>query len=179
MSAKSPIARSGRRASGHGWGVSLLVILAGVEALVRAAVHFGDYFGTPSFLWGITVVAIGTSVPDAFVSIRAARNGLGVTSIANVLGSNTFDLLVCIPVGVVIAGAVVINFSVAVAMMAALTVATLVLFVMLRTSMALSRQEAVVLLVIYAAFIVWLGFETFRAVDWVPHLPPRTEAASR
>jgi len=153
-------------------GVSLMVILAGVEALVRAAVQFGDYFGTPSFLWGMTVVAMGTSVPDAFVSIRAARNGLGVTSIANVLGSNTFDLLVCIPVGVLIAGAVIINFSVAVALMAALTVATLVLFVMLRTRMTLSSHESVMLLAIYAGFIIWIGCETFGVIDWVPHLPP-------
>ena len=85
--------------------ISLIIIAAGVEALVQAAIHFGDIFNTPSFLWGITVVAAGTSVPDAFVSVRAAREGRGITSIANVLGSNTFDLLVCIPAGILIAGA--------------------------------------------------------------------------
>ncbi len=83
---------------------SLLIILIGVEGLIRSAVAFGDIFGTPSFLWGITVVAAGTSVPDAFVSIRASRAGNPVTSVANVLGSNIFDLLVCIPAAALVAG---------------------------------------------------------------------------
>ncbi|WP_435106083.1 sodium:calcium antiporter [Arhodomonas sp. AD133] len=164
---------------GREWGVlalSLAIIVVGVEGLVRAALSFGDIFGTPSFLWGITVVAAGTSIPDAFVSVRAARHGRGVTSIANVLGSNTFDLLVCIPAGVLIAGTAVINFSVAAPMMAALTAATVVLFLMMRTQMVLSRHESVMLLVIYAAFVVWIAAEIFGAVDFVPSLPPAAGA---
>lgn len=163
---------------GREWGLlalSLVVIVIGVEGLVRAAINFGDIFGTPSFLWGITVVAAGTSIPDAFVSIRAARHGRGVTSIANVLGSNTFDLLVCIPAGVLIAGTAVINFSIAAPMMAALTAATVVLFLMMRTQMILSRGECVALLVIYVAFLVWIGTETLGMLDWVPSLPPAPE----
>ncbi|MDN3518520.1 sodium:calcium antiporter [Aquisalimonas lutea] len=160
---------------GREWGklaLSLLVIVVGVEGLVRAAVSFGDIFGTPSFLWGITVVAAGTSIPDAFVSVRAARDGRGVTSIANVLGSNTFDLLVCIPAGVLIAGSAAIDFSVAAPMMAALTGATVLLFLLMRTRMVLSRAESVVLLGVYLAFIVWIAVETFGVVDLVPRLPP-------
>ncbi|MGA7983423.1 MAG: sodium/calcium exchanger protein [Chromatiaceae bacterium] len=44
-------------------------------------------------------------MPDAFVSIRAACKGEAVTNLANVLGSNVFDLLVAIPAGVLVAGA--------------------------------------------------------------------------
>ena len=140
---------------------------------MRAAINFGELLNTPSFLWGITVVAMGTSVPDAFVSIRAARKGQAVTSMANVLGSNVFDLLVAIPVGVLIAGAAVINYSIAAPMMGALVLATVILFLMLRTKMALSRPEAVVLLAIYAVFVLWMVAENFGLVDFVPHLPPR------
>lgn len=164
---------------GHEWAklaLSLAVIVIGVEGLVRAALAFGEIFDTPSFLWGITVVAAGTSIPDAFVSIRAARDGRGVTSIANVLGSNTFDLLVCIPAGVLIAGATVVNFSIAAPMMAVLTVATIALFLMMRTRMVLSRIESVVLLALYVGFVLWIGMETFGAVDFVPSLPPASPA---
>ena len=156
--------------------LSLGVIVLGVEGLVRAAIEFGVIFGTPSFLWGITVVAAGTSIPDAFVSVRAARAGRGVTSIANVLGSNTFDLLVCIPAGVLIAGTAVINFSVAAPMMAVLTAATIVMFLMMRTHMVLSRGESVAMLVLYAAFVVWIGLESFGTVNLVPSLPPADPA---
>lgn len=157
------------------WGtlvLSLIVIAAGVEGLIRSAIRFGEIFDTPSFLWGITVVAAGTSVPDAFVSVRAARHGRGITSIANVLGSNTFDLLVCIPAGVLIAGTTDINFSIAAPMMGVLTLATVVLFLMMRTRMILSTWESVALLGLYVAFVLWIGAESFGVVDLVPSLPP-------
>jgi len=157
------------------WGrliLSLAVILVGVEGLVRAAIGLGDYFNTPSFLWGITVVAAGTSIPDAFVSIRAAKKGRAVTSLANVLGSNVFDLLVCIPAGIMIAGSAVINYTIAVPMMAALTFATLILFVFMRIEMRLYRWEAVLLLILYGVFVVWMTLETFNVWDIVPGLPP-------
>ena len=151
-------------------GASLLLILAGVEGLLRAAIRFGEIFDTPSFLWGVTVVAAGTSIPDAFVSVRAARHGRAVTSIANVLGSNTFDLLICIPAGVLIAGAAVVNFSVAAPLLGALTLATVVLFLLMRTHLTLARSEAVLLLVLYGLFVLWMAGETFGVDHLLPDL---------
>ena len=156
------------------WGrlaVSLVVILAGVEMLVQAAIHFGDILGTPSFLWGISVVAAGTSIPDMFVSVRKARKGDAVTALANVLGSNIFDLLICIPVGVMIAGATVINFTVAAPLMGALTLATLFLFSFMRTDMRISQTEAIILILLYILFLLWMGLENFGVIDSIPSWP--------
>lgn len=156
------------------WGLlaaSLVVILIGVELLVRAAIEFGDLLGTPSFLWGISVVAAGTSIPDAFVSIRKAQKGDAVTSLANVLGSNIFDLLVCIPIGVLIVGTTVINFTVAAPLMGALTLATLLLFSFMRTNMILGRKESLALIVLYLLFLLWMGLENFGVIDSIPSLP--------
>ncbi len=148
------------------------VILVGVEGLVRSAIGFGEVFGTPSFLWGITVVAAGTSVPDAFVSVRAARSGNAITSVANVLGSNVFDLLVCIPAGVLVAGSAIVNFSVSAPMMGVLTLATLIVFIVMRSQMVLTTSEAWGLIVIYLIFVLWISFETFGAVNLLPNVPP-------
>lgn len=156
------------------WGmliVSLAVILVGVELLVRSAIEFGNLLGTPSFLWGISVVAAGTSIPDAFVSIKKAQKGDPITSMANVLGSNIFDLLVCIPVGVLIAGAAIINFSVAAPLMGALTLGTLLLFSFLRTDMTLDRWESASLIFCYLLFLLWMGLENFGVIDSIPSLP--------
>lgn len=153
-------------------GLSLLLIVVGVEALVRAAINFGEIFGTPDFIWGFTVVAAGTSLPDAFVSIRAARAGQAVTSLSNVLGSNIFDLLVCIPAGVLIAGSAPIDFAVAAPLMAVLTVATIALFLTMRTDMRLGRTESGFLMALYALILLWFCLESFGVIDWVPGLPP-------
>lgn len=139
---------------------SLALILLGTEGLVRAAVGFGEWFGTPSFLWGLTVVAAGTSLPDMFVSVRAAQSGQGTVSLANVMGSNVFDLLVAVPVGILIAGASTVDFGAAVPMMGVLAVATIVLFVILRTNESLEPGEAVALLGLYGGFLGLVGLET-------------------
>ncbi len=156
--------------------LSLGLIFLAVEGLVRSAIVLGEVLGTPSYLWGVTVIAMGTSVPDAFVSIRAARRGKAVTSLANVFGSNVFDLLICIPVGVLIAGTAVINFSVATPMMAVLTLATLVLFLFMRTNMSLSRRESWALLGLYVVFLVWITLESVGTLDTIPSLPPPEKA---
>ena len=145
------------------WGllvVSLGVIMAGVEGLVRSAIGLGEILDTPSFLWGVTIIAIATSISDAFVSVRAARADKAVVSMANVLGSNTFDLLVVLPVGVLIAGNAVINFKIAAPLMGFLVSATICLFIIIRTKLEISRTESYFLLGFYGLFILWMTLET-------------------
>ncbi|PSQ26203.1 sodium:calcium antiporter [Halobacteriales archaeon QS_9_68_17] len=146
---------------------ALLFIAVGVEGIVRAALTFGEAFGTPSFLWGLTVIAAATSLPDAFVSVRAARAGENVTSLTNVLGSNTFNLLVAIPVGVLLSGSATVNFLAAVPTMGFLAFATVVFIVFTRTSLELSDPEAYGFLGLYAAFLVWMTLESTGVVETV------------
>ncbi|MCF8025194.1 MAG: sodium:calcium antiporter [Desulfobacteraceae bacterium] len=147
--------------------LSLAIIAGGVEGLVRSAIVLGDLLNTPHFFWGLTIIAAATSLPDTFVSIQAARRGNGIVSIANVLGSNIFDLLIAIPIGVLIAGSSVVDFAVAAPTMGVLTLATIVLFTMLRTQLRVSRTECGMLLVLYAVFILWTGLETFGVIDFL------------
>ncbi len=144
-------------------GAGLLVILIAVESLVGAVEGLSAAFGIPEFIAGVTIIAAATSLPDALVSVRAARGGKGVTSLGNVLGSNTFDLLVAIPVGVLIAGSAPVSFSVAAPMMGVLTVATILLFTLLRTGLRLGRAESYALLLAYLIFVGWVVGEAVGA----------------
>lgn len=141
-------------------GFSLALIVLAVEGLVRPSLALGKIFNTPSFLWGLTVIAIATSLPDTFVSVKAARRGEGVISLANALGSNIFDLLIAIPIGVLIAGQATINFAVTAPLMGVLTLATIVLFALLRTGLVLKKAECWVLLGLYGGFVGWMALET-------------------
>ena len=60
-------------------------------------------------LWGMTIVAAATSVPDTFVSVRASVMGRSQSSVSNVLGSNVFDLLVAVPLAVMVTGTIAVN----------------------------------------------------------------------
>jgi cation:H+ antiporter len=138
----------------------LLVILVAVERLVHSVDLIGAAIGVPEFIMGVTIIAGATSLPDALVSIRAAKDDRGVASIANVLGSNTFDLLVAIPVGVLIVGSASIDFAMAVPMFGVLTLATILLFTVLRTDLSLTEPEAYSLLLSYVLFVVWVVLES-------------------
>ncbi|MDX1646737.1 MAG: sodium:calcium antiporter [Longimicrobiales bacterium] len=140
--------------------LGVVLIIGGVEGLLRVAIGLGDLLATPSFLWGATVVAAATSVPDAIISFRSADRDEGDISIGNVLGSNLFDLLVAIPAGILVTGAAVIDYRVAAPLMGFLTLATVVLFTVLRTDLALERLEGWILLALYLTFVLWLGLET-------------------
>ena len=153
------------------WGLlaaGLLVTLVAVWLLVEAVLELGEASGVSEFLWGVTVVAAATSLPDAVVSVRAADKQRDVASIANVLGSNTFDLLVVIPVGVLIVGSTTIDFGVTAPMMGALVAATIALFVTLRTGLVLTGREAVGLLVAYGLFLAWVLAEAVGVVSVLP-----------
>ena len=155
---------------GREWGtlaVGLLVILVAVEQLVGAVEGLNQAFGIPAFLAGVTILAAATSLPDTLVSVRAARAGKGETSLGNVLGSNTFDLLVAIPLGVLIVGTAPVDFAVAVPMMGVLTVATILLFAVLRTDLSLTGGESYLLLATYLLFVAWVVAETVGATDLI------------
>mgnify|MGYP000660493628 CR=1 FL=1 len=155
-------------AIGREWGrlaAGLLLILVAVEQLVGGVESLGHTFGIPEFLAGVTIIAAATSLPDTLVSVRSARDGNAATSLGNVLGSNTFDLLVAIPVGVLIVGSVPVDFAVAVPMLGVLTLATVLLFATMRTDLSLSRVEAYALLVAYLLFVAWVIAETVGATD--------------
>ncbi|WP_336327379.1 sodium:calcium antiporter [Halovenus sp. HT40] len=154
------------------WGwllAGLLVILVSVERLVDSVIYLGEVADTPDFLWGVTIVAAATSLPDTLVSIQAADSEDHVASIANVVGSNIFDLLVVIPFGILLLGAAPIDFGIAAPMMGCLIAATVLLFVTLRTGLLLTSREAYLLLGAYALFVVWVFAEAVALVSLLPN----------
>ncbi len=74
--------------------VGFVLLLKGADFLIDGAVGFARKFHIPALVIGMTIVAFGTSAPEAAVSITAAMNGSNAISISNVLGSNLFNLLV-------------------------------------------------------------------------------------
>jgi cation:H+ antiporter len=146
------------------WGIlvgCILLILIGVEALLRVAITLGDILQTPTFLWGMTIVAVATSVPDTFVSVRASMMGRTESSVSNVLGSNVFDLLVAVPLAVIVTGTIAVNFTQIVPMMTFLVIATVVMFVFMLRDFELSVQESHVMMLLYLGFGVWMTLEAF------------------
>lgn len=74
--------------------VSIVVIAGLAYVLVESAVAIATTLNIPAVIIGLTVLAIGTSVPDLMSSLIVARQGRGSMAISNAVGSNIFDILI-------------------------------------------------------------------------------------
>lgn len=73
--------------------VALAGVVLGARLLVDAAIVIAGHFGVPESVIGLTVVAVGTSLPELAVSGIAAFRGQGAVAVGNVVGSNLYNLL--------------------------------------------------------------------------------------
>lgn len=71
----------------------LVPVLAGADLLVRGGVGLARGWGVSETLIGVTVLAVGTSLPELVTSVVAARRGQSALALGNVFGSNVFNLL--------------------------------------------------------------------------------------
>jgi cation:H+ antiporter len=72
--------------------VSLALLYLGAEGLVRGSASLALRLGLTPLVVGLTVVAMGTSMPEVMVSVKAALDGQGNLAVGNVLGSNIFNI---------------------------------------------------------------------------------------
>lgn len=89
------------------FGLGIGALIAGAEALVRGSAGVANRFGIRPLVIGLTVVAAGTSSPEATVSILAALGGKGDLTLGNVVGSNILNVLLILGVSALIAPLVV------------------------------------------------------------------------
>lgn len=138
--------------------VGLGLVLLGAELTVRGAVSLALAAGVDEGFVGLTVVGIGTSLPELVTGIIAAVRRETDLVVGNVLGSNVFNLLLIGgTVGLITSDplpAAVVNPGLPV-----LAIGSLGLLLFLRTGFKLRRLEAGLLLVGYAVYIGLLGFQ--------------------
>ena len=76
------------------FAISILIIAALSFVLVEMAIHLAHDLNIPEAIIALTVLAVGTSIPDLFSSVIVARQGRGDMAVSNAIGSNIFDILV-------------------------------------------------------------------------------------
>lgn len=80
----------------------LIGLYLGGDLLVRGAVQIAEARGVPEWVIGAVIVAVGTSMPEVAASVVAAAKGRGDIALGNVIGSNTFNVLLVLGTGSVI-----------------------------------------------------------------------------
>lgn len=83
--------------------VGLVVLVIGGDILVRGAVAIAERFNISPLIIGLTIVSLGTSAPELFISVQAALAGSGGLAIGNVVGSNIANVLLVLGLPALIA----------------------------------------------------------------------------
>ena len=134
--------------------LGLVMIVLGSDRAVEGATGVAQALGLSQSFIGLTVVALGTSLPELFTSVSAARKGNADIAIGNIVGSNIFNILFIVGLSGVITTVpfepqFVIDTAIAIG-------AALLLFFMFIKGKKLTRAHGVIMLVCYAAYFAYL-----------------------
>ena len=139
---------------------SLLLLLSSSRVLVWSATTIAQHFGVSELTIGLTVVAIGTSLPELAASVASALRKHPDMALGNIIGSNMFNLLAVMAVPGLV-GESTINpsaFTRDYPVMCAVTILLMVLVLAGKKPRTLGRISGITLCTAYIAYTVWLIF---------------------
>lgn len=135
--------------------VGIIGVVFGAWLLIESAITIADFLTIPRFVIALSIVAIGTSLPELVVSAMAAYKGKSDIAIGNVLGSNVFNIFLILG-----ASALFIPLQVADSFyhLIFLLIATFLMIPVVHTRHIISRIEGFIFLILYGVFIWFIFF---------------------
>lgn len=147
--------------------IQILLLVLGFALLVKGADWFVDgaagiatKFGIPQLVIGLTIVAMGTSAPEAAVSITAAFAGNAEITIGNIVGSNVLNILIILGITALVYP-VAVQKSSLIFDIPVVLFATAILFV-LGYDGNISRLDGIIMLVVFVAYLFFLFWDAKR-----------------
>lgn len=151
--------------------IGFILLIKGADGFVSGASSIAKRFNIPSLIIGLTIVAFGTSAPEAAVSITAALSGQNDMAIANVVGSNIFNLTFVVGVTAFI-NPVKVQRSTIIKEFPFVLLASVVLAILAHDTRfqgynenLLTRADGLVLLALFAIFMYYLIEMAFTSKD--------------
>ena len=141
--------------------VGFVLLIKGADFFVDGASSIAGKLKVPSLIIGLTVVSMGTSAPEAAISISAAISGSADLSLGNVVGSNMFNLLVVIGLCSVIFP--IVSDKEVLKRDMPINIGITVVFALMIMDGSLGRIDAIILLVIFVAYLFLLIGSAFKS----------------
>ena len=133
--------------------VGIIGIIIGGDMVVDNASKIAEMFGMSQNLIGLTIVAVGTSLPEFVTSVMAIKKGENEIAIGNVVGSNIFNILLILgvssivnPLMVDVVGLIDTLFMIA---------SSVLLYLFVRKNKNLNRYQGVVFILLYVGYIIY------------------------
>ena len=144
--------------------VGFLFLVKGADWFVDGAASIADKLGVPQLVVGLTIVAMGTSMPEAAVSITAAIKGNAGISVGNIIGSNILNILIILGITAVITN-VAIQRSTLRYEIPFMTEITVLLMVFGITGGGITFGEGIILWLLFIAFLGYLFMMSRKGSD--------------
>lgn len=135
--------------------IGFCFLIKGADAFVEGSSSIAKHFHVPSLIIGMTIVAMGTSLPETAVSVTAAIAGSNALAVSNAIGSNIFNLMIVIGVCAVLTP-VAVQKSSLIADIPFSVVCALLLLILGHDRMTLTRGNGLFLILLFACFIVYM-----------------------
>ncbi len=132
--------------------VGIIVVLWGADRLTDGAVGLAERMGVPQIVIGLTIVAMGTSMPEFFVSFMSAINGTPDLAVGNVVGSNIFNALLIVGVAAMVSPIAILHDTVRKDIPFAI-IASVVLMILCNDS-GINRLDALIMLMMFIFYII-------------------------
>ncbi len=139
--------------------VGFVMLVKGADWFVDGAAGIADRFGVPQLVIGLTIVAMGTSAPEAAVSITAALKGNAGITIGNVVGSNILNILIILGITSAIVAVAVAKSTIRLEIPYMILI-TLLLLGLGYTGNVVTFGEGIIL---WVAFLLYLGYLFYMA----------------
>lgn len=132
--------------------IGFVLLIVGADVLVDGSSGIAKKFHIPEIIIGLTIVSIGTSMPELFVSITSALDGYSDMALGNIIGSNLSNLLLILGLSAVIKP-VVFQKETRLYEIPMCLLVTIILMVFCNTNGGISKIESIGLLILFGAFI--------------------------
>ncbi|PLA73741.1 calcium/sodium antiporter [Hydrogenovibrio sp. SC-1] len=138
----------------------LVILIMSAKMMVWGAVEIAHFFEVPEMIIGLTIIAIGTSLPELAAAISAARKGEADLMIGNIIGSNLFNLLAVLSMPALIAPSLIETTTLIIdyPIMLALTLAMLLVALPRKGRAVITRTEGSLLLISFVGYMLLLYF---------------------
>lgn len=142
--------------------LGLVILMISAKMMVWGAVEIAQFFHVPEMIIGLTIVAIGTSLPELAAAITAAKKGEADLMIGNILGSNLFNLLAVMSMPALISPSVIDNATLLLdyPIMLALTLAMLLVALPRKGKAVITKTEGYILLISFLGYMLLLYFRS-------------------
>lgn len=133
--------------------IGVVGIVLGGDMVVDSATDIATSFGMSANLVGLTIVAIGTSLPEFVTSVVAIKKGETEIAIGNVIGSNIFNILLVLGLATTISPITISAFAlIDIIFMVAITV---LLYLFMKKDNSLVKSQGIIFLIVYVAYMAY------------------------